>query len=99
VTARELNPDQLSSLRALNSERTRVTSGAALAVLAFFLPLPVLGGFTSLLDDVLFQGVTVAWVYAVAQFVVAIAVARWYSMRAAGFDTRLNTILGSEERP
>jgi uncharacterized membrane protein (DUF485 family) len=58
-------------------------------VLALFLPLPVLGGFTSVLDGVVFSGVTVAWLYAVAQFAVAIVVARYYMTRAADLDSRI----------
>lgn len=74
---------------ALSRERTRLTLTLSAAVLAFFLPLPILGGFTSVLDGVVFQGVTVAWLYAFAQFVVAIIVARWYSQWAGRFDERM----------
>lgn len=55
-------------------------------VLILFFPLPILGGFTDLLDGVLFSGVTVAWVYAFAQFVVAIVVARYYMSKVTELD-------------
>ncbi|TPQ17972.1 hypothetical protein [Streptomyces sporangiiformans] len=37
----------------------------------FFLPLPILGLFTSTLDGVVGGGLTWAWIYAFAQFAVA----------------------------
>lgn len=98
MTALNEGPD-VTALYALSRERTRLTLGMSAAVLAFFLPLPILGGFTSLLDGVLFQGVTVAWVYAFAQFVVAIAGARWYSTWASDFDRRLDAVVtGGRDR-
>ena len=60
---------------------------AALVCLVFF-PLPILGNFTSVLDGVVFGGVSWAWIYAVAQFAVAIIVGRFYSRRADAADAR-----------
>ncbi|MDH6288317.1 DUF485 domain-containing protein [Rhodococcus opacus] len=79
---------QSSDLHALADTRAALTFRLSALVLALFLPLPILGGFTSLLDGVVFSGVTVAWLYAVAQFVVAIVVARYYMARAAELDSR-----------
>ncbi|EID71843.1 MULTISPECIES: DUF485 domain-containing protein [Rhodococcus] len=79
---------QNSGLQALADTRAALTFRLSALVLALFLPLPILGGFTSLLDGVVFSGVTVAWLYAVAQFVVAIVVARYYMARAAELDSR-----------
>ncbi|WP_213573910.1 DUF485 domain-containing protein [Rhodococcus sp. USK13] len=79
---------QRSDLQALADTRAALTFRLSALVLALFLPLPILGGFTSLLDGVVFSGVTVAWLYAVAQFVVAIVVARYYMARAAELDSR-----------
>lgn len=62
--------------------RQRLSLGLAAIVVAFFLPLPILGGFTPLLDTVVFEGLTVAWLYAFAQFIVALAIARFYLARA-----------------
>ena len=81
---------------ALSKERTRLTLTLSAAVLAFFLPLPILGGLTSVLDGVLFQGLTVAWVYAFAQVVVALVVARWSSHWSARFDQRLAALTTGE---
>ena len=79
---------QGSDLQELADTRAALTFRLSALVLALFLPLPILGGFTSLLDGVVFSGVTVAWLYAVAQFVVAIVVARYYMTRAAELDVR-----------
>jgi len=79
---------QNSDLQVLADTRAALTFRLSALVLALFLPLPILGGFTSLLDGVVFSGVTVAWLYAVAQFVVAIVVARYYMARAAELDSR-----------
>ncbi|MFD9661522.1 DUF485 domain-containing protein [Rhodococcus sp. NPDC059968] len=79
---------QNSDLQVLADTRAALTFRLSALVLALFLPLPILGGFTSLLDGVVFSGVTVAWLYAVAQFVVAIIVARYYMARAAELDSR-----------
>ena len=75
-------------LQELADTRAALTFRLSALVLALFLPLPILGGFTSLLDGVVFSGVTVAWLYAVAQFAVAIVVARYYMARAAELDAR-----------
>ncbi|GCE42845.1 DUF485 domain-containing protein [Rhodococcus sp. USK10] len=75
-------------LQELADTRAALTFRLSALVLALFLPLPILGGFTSLLDGVVFSGVTVAWIYAVAQFAVAIVVARYYMARAAELDAR-----------
>ena len=79
---------QNSDLQVLADTRAALTFRLSALVLALFLPLPILGGFTSLLDGVVFSGVTVAWLYAVAQFAVAIVVARYYMARAAELDSR-----------
>jgi uncharacterized membrane protein (DUF485 family) len=60
----------------------------AAVVCAVFFPLPILGSFTSVLDGVVFSGVSWAWLYAFAQFGVAIVVGRLYSRRAGSADTR-----------
>ncbi|MFC9554895.1 DUF485 domain-containing protein [Rhodococcus sp. NPDC056960] len=78
-----------SELRMLADTRAALAFRLSALVLALFLPLPVLGGFTSALDGVVFSGVTVAWLYAVAQFAVAIVVARYYMTRAADLDSRI----------
>ncbi|MFC0450544.1 DUF485 domain-containing protein [Rhodococcus jostii] len=85
-------PDRIASdsdLHVLADTRAALTFRLSALVLALFLPLPILGGFTSVLDGVVFSGVTVAWLYAVAQFVVAINVARYYMTRAAELDSRI----------
>ncbi|MBC2640335.1 MULTISPECIES: DUF485 domain-containing protein [unclassified Rhodococcus (in: high G+C Gram-positive bacteria)] len=79
----------VSELRMLADTRAALAFRLSALVLVLFLPLPVLGGFTSVLDGVVFSGVTVAWLYAVAQFVVAIVVARYYMTRAADLDSRI----------
>ncbi|MBV6754925.1 MULTISPECIES: DUF485 domain-containing protein [Rhodococcus] len=79
---------QDSDLQELADTRAALTFRLSALVLALFLPLPILGGFTSLLDGVVFSGVTVAWLYAVAQFAVAIVVARYYMARAAELDAQ-----------
>lgn len=45
---------------------------------AVFFPLPLLGGFTDLLDGEVYSGITWAWLYALAQFPVSILVAHYY---------------------
>lgn len=77
-----------SGLDRVARERTTLVFRLSAVVLILFFPLPVLGGFTSLLDGVIAGGVTVAWVYALAQFVIAIVVARYYMTRAAALEAR-----------
>ncbi|WP_223304711.1 MULTISPECIES: DUF485 domain-containing protein [unclassified Rhodococcus (in: high G+C Gram-positive bacteria)] len=98
MTAHDHSSDVAASLYEMSRTRTRLTLSVSALVLAFFLPLPVLGGFTTALDGVVFQGVTVAWLYAFAQFVMAITVARWYSQWAARFDRRLASLLNAEQK-
>ncbi|MGW0002641.1 DUF485 domain-containing protein [Nocardia grenadensis] len=78
-----------SGLDDLARERARLVFRLSAVVLLLFFPLPVLGGFTSVLDTVVVGGVTVAWVYAFFQFAVAIVVARYYMARAAALESRV----------
>lgn len=73
----------------LARERQSLVFRLSAIVLILFFPLPVLGGFTSVLDTVVVGGVTVAWIYALAQFAVAIVVARYYMARAAALEARI----------
>lgn len=73
----------------LARERARLVFRLSALVLVLFFPLPVLGGFTSVLDTVVAGGVTVAWLYAFFQFAVAIGVARYYMTRAAALEVRV----------
>jgi uncharacterized membrane protein (DUF485 family) len=77
------------ALRRAARERASLIVRLSVLVLAFFLPLPILGGYTTVLNPVLFGGVTLAWVYAFAQFLVAIVVARYYMTRAAQLDAEV----------
>lgn len=78
-----------SGLDDLARERARLVFRLSAVVLLLFFPLPVLGGFTSVLDRVVAGGVTVAWAYAFFQFAVAIVVARYYMTRAAELEARI----------
>ncbi len=83
-------------LAELADRRAALITRLSALVLVTFFPLPILGGFTSLLDGVLFSGVTVAWVYDFAQFVIAIAVARYYMSKVA--ELELGTALAREDQ-
>ncbi|BAD57696.1 DUF485 domain-containing protein [Nocardia farcinica] len=83
-----LAPPSDDDLDAAARERAALILRLSAIVLVLFFPLPVLGGFTSLLDTVVFSGVTLAWIYAAAQFVVAVVVARYYMSRAAALESR-----------
>ncbi|MEV3961960.1 DUF485 domain-containing protein [Nocardia sp. NPDC050193] len=78
-----------SGLDRLARERARLVFRLSAVVLVLFFPLPVLGGFTSVLDTVVAGGVTVAWLFAFFQFAVAIVVARYYMTRAAALEARV----------
>ncbi|WP_327147099.1 DUF485 domain-containing protein [Nocardia sp. NBC_01329] len=82
-------PEGNSGLEKLARERARLVFRLSAVVLLLFFPLPILGGFTSLLDTVVAGGVTVAWLYAFFQFAVAIVVARYYMARAAELEARV----------
>lgn len=82
-------PEGNSVLDELARERARLVFRLGAVVLVLFFPLPVLGGFTSVLDTVVAGGVTVAWLYAFFQFAVAIVVARYYMTRAAALEARI----------
>jgi uncharacterized membrane protein (DUF485 family) len=79
-------------LHRLARERASLSFRLAAIVLLFFVPLPILGGYTTVLNPVLFGGVTLAWAYAAAQFVLAIAVARHYMTKAAHLDAQVAAI-------
>lgn len=78
-----------SVLDDLARERASLVFRLAAVVLILFFPLPVLGGFTAVLDGVVAGGITVAWIYALAQFGIALAVARYYMTRTAALDARI----------
>ncbi len=78
-----------SGLEELARERQSLVFRLSAIVLILFFPLPILGGFTSALDAVVVGGVTVAWIYALVQFVIAIVVARYYMARAAALEARV----------
>ncbi|WP_063061427.1 DUF485 domain-containing protein [Nocardia sienata] len=82
-------PGGNSALDDLARDRARLVFRLAAVVLVLFFPLPVLGGFTSVLDTVVAGGVTVAWLFAFFQFAVAIVVARYYMTRAAALEARV----------
>ncbi|WP_280396555.1 DUF485 domain-containing protein [Nocardia carnea] len=82
-------PEGNSGLDELARERARLVFRLSAVVLVLFFPLPVLGGFTSVLDTVVAGGVTVAWLFAFFQFAVAIVVARYYMSRAAALEARV----------
>ncbi|MGW6330899.1 DUF485 domain-containing protein [Nocardia rhamnosiphila] len=82
-------PGGNSALEDLARERARLVFRLGAVVLVLFFPLPVLGGFTPVLDTVVAGGVTVAWLYAFFQFAVAIVVARYYMTRAAELEARV----------
>ncbi|MBL3701002.1 DUF485 domain-containing protein [Leucobacter luti] len=83
---KDIGPAATPDLEEFVRRNHRVRFGLAAIVLGFFLPLPILGGFTPALDAHIGLGITVAWVYAFAQFVLALVVAQYYMRRARRSD-------------
>lgn len=75
-----------SDLFALARQRMRLVVLLSALICLVFFPLPALGQFTDVLDGPVVGGLTWAWLYAFAQFPVAIAIAAWYAVRARRLD-------------
>jgi uncharacterized membrane protein (DUF485 family) len=71
------------------AERKRVIRPLVLIVLVFYFTLAILTNFTSVLDGLAFSGMTWAYVYAFAQFVMVIVLTTYYRRRMDGADARL----------
>jgi uncharacterized membrane protein (DUF485 family) len=80
-----------TDLNALAGQRMRLVVRLSLLICLMFFPLPLLGQFTDLLDGSVGGGLTWAWLYAFAQFPIAIAVAASYAARARRLDESLHT--------
>jgi uncharacterized membrane protein (DUF485 family) len=71
------------------AERRRLIRPLVLIVLVFYFTLPILTNFTSILDGLAFDGLTWAYVYAFAQFVMVIALTTYYRRRMDRVEARL----------
>lgn len=58
--------------------RKRLVRPLVIVVLIFYFTLPLLTNFTSVLDGLAFSGITWAYVYAFAQFVMVIVLTTYY---------------------
>jgi uncharacterized membrane protein (DUF485 family) len=74
------------SLQELNRRKRGFTFTAAISVLAIFLLLPILAAFTPILDPIVFSGISLAYLFGFAMFVVALVVAHIYQSRAKHLD-------------
>jgi uncharacterized membrane protein (DUF485 family) len=81
-----VEPPEKAAVNALAGRRMRLVTSLSVLVCLVFFPLPVLGQFTDVLDGLVGGGLTWAWIYAFAQFPVALAVAAWYAARARRLD-------------
>jgi uncharacterized membrane protein (DUF485 family) len=84
---------EITMLEDMAARRIRLALLFSAGVCLTFFLLPVLGQFTSALDGLAFGGLTWAWVFAFAQFVVAVLVATRYASRAAGLDAATAELL------
>lgn len=71
-------PDHTRHLRRLNRKKRIFVLIAATGILIFNLAQPVLSVFTTILDAPAFAGLSWGWVYAIAQFVVPLALLQTY---------------------
>jgi uncharacterized membrane protein (DUF485 family) len=66
--------------------RKRLVVPLTALVIVFFFVLPILTNFTAALDGIAFSGLTWAYLYAFAQFVMVILVATYYSRKTDAFE-------------
>jgi uncharacterized membrane protein (DUF485 family) len=78
---------------AIAAQRIRTALRFSAVMCLFFFPLPLLGLFTSALDGAVVGGLTWAWIYAFAQFAVALLLATRYTASAARLDAALGAAL------
>jgi uncharacterized membrane protein (DUF485 family) len=86
-------PRAMASLDAIAAHRIRIALCFSAVVCLLFFPLPILGLFTPVLDGLAVGGLTWAWIYAFAQFGIALLVATRYTARAARLDAEIGEAL------
>ncbi|MFD2690106.1 DUF485 domain-containing protein [Streptomyces phyllanthi] len=83
----------MTSLDTIAAQRIGIALRFSAVMCLFFFPLPLLGLFTSALDGVVVGGLTWAWIYAFAQFAVALLLATRYTASAARLDAKITEAL------
>ncbi|MDQ0243626.1 uncharacterized membrane protein (DUF485 family) [Bacillus fengqiuensis] len=84
---------QSAPFKALLAEKRKFIMPLSLFFLAFYFTLPILTAYSTVLNQPAFLGMTWAWVFAFAQFVMTWALCMIYSSKAAKFDVLVEDIM------
>jgi uncharacterized membrane protein (DUF485 family) len=84
---------QSASFKELLAAKRKFIIPFSLFFLAFYFTLPILTAYSTMLNQPAFGGMTWAWVFAFAQFVMTWALCMIYSSKAAKFDQLVETIM------
>lgn len=92
--------ERTSAFQELIQKKKAFLIPAVIFFLVFYMALPVLGGFTTILDGQAIGGMTWAYVYGFAQFVMTLILTHLYLNRANKWDRLVEEARGeaSEER-
>lgn len=84
---------QSASFKALLAEKRKFIIPLSLFFLAFYFTLPILTAYSTVLNQQAFWGMTWAWIFAFAQFIMTWGLCMIYSSRAAKFDILVEDIM------
>jgi len=84
---------QSSQFKELMKQRKRFIVPLTIFFLLFYLTLPVLTSYTTILNNPVIGDITWAWVYAFAQFVMTWILCTLYVKKSAAFDRQSNEII------
>ena len=94
-----LNYEEIASserFQALLAAKKRFTIRVTLFFISFALLLPIMAFYTDILKGSAFAGISWAWVYAFAQFVMTWTICHLYVKKAAEFDDIAAQVLNQE---
>jgi uncharacterized membrane protein (DUF485 family) len=84
---------QSASFKELLAEKRKFILPFSLFFLAFYFTLPILTAYSTVLNQPAFWGMTWAWIFAFAQFIMTWALCMIYSSKAAKFDVLVENIM------
>jgi uncharacterized membrane protein (DUF485 family) len=73
----------------MSRARARIVTPLVLFTMVFYFLLPILTNFTSVLDGIPFEGMTWAYLYAFAQFVMVIVLTMYYRAAMGAVEARV----------
>jgi len=88
--------EKSNQFRQLMKRKKRFIVPCTIFFLCFYFLLPILTGYTTFLNEPVIGGITWAWLFAWAQFVMTWTLCTMYVKKASGFDKQADQIINDQ---